>query len=70
MNYWECDQSGCQSKSHGIGGAIGLRAIGWYFKKGEGITRPPIIFCPQHSPLRATQYKEVEKIQNYLREVE
>lgn len=44
MNLWECDFPGCKSKSVGVGGAIGLRAIGWYFKIGKGL------FCPNHIP--------------------
>jgi hypothetical protein len=27
-----------------MGGAMGLRAIGWYFKRG------PVLFCPAHRP--------------------
>lgn len=43
MNLWECQQPHCLNKVVGIGGAIGLRAIGWYFEKG------PIIYCPGHN---------------------
>jgi len=44
MNKWECEFPGCKSTAVGCGGAVGLRAIGWYFKPG------PKIFCPNHRP--------------------
>lgn len=44
MNRWECQHPECNRQVTGCGGAIGLRAIGWYFKPG------PIIFCPIHRP--------------------
>lgn len=44
MNVWECERPGCKTKALGIGGAIGLRAIGWYFMPG------PVIYCPHHRP--------------------
>lgn len=44
MNLWECDEPGCTAKAVGMGGAIGLRAIGWFFQKG------PRLFCPIHRP--------------------
>jgi hypothetical protein len=44
MNKWECDHPQCTSEAHGNGGAMGLRAIGWYFRPG------PVLFCPRHRP--------------------
>ncbi len=44
MNLWECEASGCDSTAVGAGGAVGLRAIGWYFAVG------PTILCPAHHP--------------------
>ena len=44
MNKWSCDFPGCRNSCVGVGGAIGLRAIGWYFVSG-GET-----LCPGHRP--------------------
>jgi hypothetical protein len=44
MNLWQCDVPGCKITASGTGGAIGLRAIGWYFLPG------PVIRCPAHRP--------------------
>ncbi len=44
MNLWECDEPGCNRAAVGTGGAVGLRAIGWYFRVG------PTLFCPWHRP--------------------
>lgn len=44
MNKWECNHKGCDSVAIGTGGAIGLRAIGWFFEKG------PVLYCPRHRP--------------------
>jgi hypothetical protein len=44
MNQWICGRAGCGTQAHGTGGALGLRAIGWYFEPGN----PP--FCPAHWP--------------------
>jgi len=44
MNEWQCDYAGCRNKVVGLGGAIGLRAIGWYFAPG------PSLRCPLHRP--------------------
>lgn len=44
MNRWQCRQPGCDRAVTGCGGAVGLRAIGWYFEPG------PMIFCPEHRP--------------------
>lgn len=53
MNLWECDYRypdgiRCRSKAIGCGGAIGLRAIGWWFKRGT--MGPPDLLCPDHRP--------------------
>lgn len=32
MNRWKCQAAGCQSVCMGVGGAVGLRALGWYCK--------------------------------------
>lgn len=47
MNKWECDAPGCRNSAVGCGGAIGLRAIGWYFVPGN---HAPRLFCPAHRP--------------------
>lgn len=49
MNLWECDHrrldgSRCSSTAVGEGGAIGLRAIGWWFMVGGRL------LCPRHRP--------------------
>lgn len=44
MNHWECNHKGCTSVAEGSGGAMGLRAIGWYFRPG------PMLLCPRHRP--------------------
>ncbi len=44
LNQWYCDQAGCRSSAVGVGGALGLRAVGWFFALG------PIIRCPNHRP--------------------
>ena len=49
VNRWECDQPGCDRQCVGTGGAIGLRAIGWWFLPG------PRLFCPAHRPDPATE---------------
>lgn len=50
MNVWECQV--CGAKSQGVGGAIGLRAIGWWFELG------PVILCPHHRPDRVPCHEE------------
>lgn len=42
LNKWECSEPGCTSTAVGNGGAIGLRAIGWWFEAGQ---KPR---CPAH----------------------
>jgi len=44
MNLWECGEPGCTATALGEGGAIGLRAVGWYFEPG------PVLRCPAHRP--------------------
>lgn len=44
MNLWNCQADGCKSTAVGVGGAVGLRAVGWWFRTG------PTIFCPAHRP--------------------
>ncbi len=44
MNLWKCQHPECTHTAVGCGGAVGLRAIGWYFRLG------PVILCPQHRP--------------------
>jgi hypothetical protein len=44
MNVWRCDALTCGRECVGVGGAVGLRAIGWYFTYGGPI------FCPAHRP--------------------
>ena len=50
MNRWECNYPGCTNSAVGVGGARGLRGLGWEFVPGQ--VRPvclqPRIFCPQH----------------------
>lgn len=54
MNRWHCQQNGCDQIANGVGGAIGLRAIGWYFRPPVlwwGVMRTsPILYCPRHHP--------------------
>lgn len=54
MNLWECDMRtlGCTSTAKGTGGAIGLRAIGWWFVPGPGplLGGEPRLLCPDHRP--------------------
>ena len=49
MNKWQCDHKGCSRVAYGTGGAVGLRAIGWWFKVGTGWSQGPL-FCPAHRP--------------------
>lgn len=44
MNLWECSRHDCNRKAVGVGGALGLRAIGWHFTMGG-----PLL-CPVHRP--------------------
>lgn len=44
MNAWTCEHTECKRSAVGCGGAVGLRAIGWYFEIGG-----PLL-CPEHRP--------------------
>jgi len=44
MNLWECSEPGCKNTAHGVGGALGLRAVGWHFTIGGRL------LCPVHTP--------------------
>jgi hypothetical protein len=44
MNLWACTHRGCKNTAVGSGGAIGLRAVGWYFVPGA------MLRCPAHRP--------------------
>lgn len=54
MNKWECQGPDCTNSIVGVGGAMGLRAIGWYVVTG------PVIFCPvcRPDPMPCVQTKE------------
>lgn len=43
MNTWGCKHSGCKATASGVGGAMGLRAIGWFFDRGS-----QTLLCPEH----------------------
>lgn len=49
MNKWECDHPGCGNAVVGTGGAIGLRAVGWYFRPGSNLSGGDL-YCPAHRP--------------------
>jgi len=55
MNRWECNNKDCSYFVVGCGGAIGLRAIGWYFEPG------PILYCPIHRPDGTTKRSWLHK---------
>lgn len=48
-NEWQCEVPSCDRTAVGTGGAIGLRAIGWYFEPNLGL------FCPSHRPDGSTK---------------
>jgi hypothetical protein len=61
LSKWECDYPGCPITASGLGGAYGLRAIGWHFTKGVSLGTENLIvldfaemggtlFCPFHNP--------------------
>lgn len=50
MNRWDCDTAGCPRSVVGCGGAIGLRAIGWFVRFDARALTGPEIFCPAHRP--------------------
>ncbi len=49
MNLWQCSHHGCKSTCRGTGGAIGLLAIGWFFRPGARVGSLEL-FCPVHRP--------------------
>lgn len=50
MNRWQCDHhGGCKSVADGVGGAVGLEAIGWQFTPGDSVAGTlPTTLCPAH----------------------
>lgn len=47
MNRWACMHAKCGVVALGVGGAMGLRAIGWsVFSTASG----PVTVCPAHHP--------------------
>ena len=57
MNHWKCDVLGCKSEAVGVGSALGLRAIGWFFQRGSGTLTPPLLLCPAHHKNKADLVK-------------
>jgi len=49
MNIWTCDFPNCNSSCTGVGGVVGLRAIGWVVVFYEDRTIK--IRCPVHTSL-------------------
>lgn len=49
MNRWQCDRHGCRTEAVGVGGAVGLRAVGWYYHR-EDVDTQCVLFCPAHRP--------------------
>lgn len=54
MNYWECSAKTstgeqCNTVAEGVGGALGLTAIGWSVSVSE-VGAPEILLCPAHFP--------------------
>lgn len=65
MNVWECEHPSCIRSCVGVGGAIGLRSIGWFFEKGDlsfGIVKEPKILCPLHHPEGIEKAREQARI--------
>ena len=69
MNAWRCEHPGCTNSCVGLGGAIGLRAIGWYFYPVKSLGEPFQLFCPIHRPeeLQAFIDSEVNILQEEIR---
>lgn len=66
MNVWECGFDGCKRAVSGVGGCVGLRAIGW-----EVIFHPPgspRIRCPEHYASDADKVPTVMK--RHMAEIE
>lgn len=55
MNRWECEHPGCNSRADGVGGAVGLRAVGWFVEVGRNFR----LLCPWHWP------EDMKKLQPY-----
>lgn len=68
MNKWECEYPGCKSTAVGTGGAVGLRAIGWWFVRGMSNN----IFCPAHrpDPIRCLEQADYHECRNCAGELE
>lgn len=48
MSKWECAHPGCHISAVGVGGAHGLRFIGWFVQLRYSAY--PLILCPAHRP--------------------
>lgn len=48
MNKWECEKQRCPAIAIGVGGARGLRAVGWFVSHRLG--GGPLLLCPAHHP--------------------
>lgn len=49
MNRWDCTHADCLTGvAIGVGGAAGLRAIGWHFEPSYSF--PWRLYCPAHHP--------------------
>lgn len=48
VNKWNCAHPGCTYHCVGMGGAVGLRAIGWFVAIRAETRQPPLILCPAH----------------------
>jgi len=46
MNLWKCGSDVCKLQAVGVGGAIGLRAIGWEVRLN--CFGAPVTLCPKH----------------------
>lgn len=62
MNKWECAATHCDRHVVGLGGAVGLRAIGWYFERG---TSEPLtgatVYCPAHHPYASLECRHEKR---------
>lgn len=47
MNFWKCDHPECDATAVGVGGAIGLHAVGWQFRMGDP-EWGSVLLCPFH----------------------
>jgi len=62
VNRWKCDHPDCTRECVGTGGAVGLRAIGWWF-----VYAGPI-YCPAHrpDPIHCAADQEAERWQKLI----